>query len=413
MLGRFLDDSYAPAVRRDVTTATLSRLAANACYRYSAPFLATIADGLGVTLSEIGIAVAVTELIGLSAPLVGRRVDRLPHRTSMLGALVGVGAGSIVAASSTGVPMFVAGLIVLSIAKITFDVALGAWIASHVPYERRGRVVGLIETSWALGLLAGVSTMGAVAALSNWRWGFVAGAAMVAVAAFAITVRLGEERSSGAVGQEPRHAHPATPRSSNPLRLGARAKWIVAGMFGLMAASQTLFVTFGAWLEDDYGFGAGFLAAASFGLGALELVASSTAAARTDKWGKERSVLLGAGVMIPTGLLLAVANGVVVPGLILLGIFIAGFEFAIVSALSMGSQLVPGAPARGLGAVIAAGTTGRAVATVPTTWLYERQGFWASALLGVGFAVLTMAAITVARTTPADATDRSRVGTRP
>ncbi len=44
MFGRFLDDSFAPAIRRDVTTATLSRLAANACYRYSAPFLATIAD---------------------------------------------------------------------------------------------------------------------------------------------------------------------------------------------------------------------------------------------------------------------------------------------------------------------------------------------------------------------------------
>lgn len=412
MFGRFLDDSFAPAIRRDVTTATLSRLAANACYRYSAPFLATIADGLDVTLSELGIAVAVTEFVGLSAPVVGHRVDRLPHRAAMLGALAGVGAGSIIAASSTGVAMFVAGLIVLSIAKITFDVALGAWIASHVPYERRGRVVGLIETSWALGLLAGVSTMGAVAALSNWRWGFVAGAAMVTAAAVAVAKRLGDEPSSAAVRDKMHRAAAATSRSLAPMRLDSRGRWIVAAMFGLMAASQTLFVTFGAWLQDDFGFGAGFLAAAAFGLGALELVASSTAAARTDRWGKERSVLLGAGSMIPAGLLLVAANSVVVPGLVLLGIFVAGFEFAIVSALSMGSQLVPGAPARGLGAVIAAGTTGRAVATVPTTWLYERHGISASALLGVGFACLTMAAMTVARRSVC-ASSLTRVSIRP
>lgn len=412
MFGRFLDDSFAPAIRRDVTTATLSRLAANACYRYSAPFLATIADGLDVTLSELGIAVAVTEFVGLSAPVVGHRVDRLPHRAAMLGALAGVGAGSIIAAASTGVAMFVAGLIVLSIAKITFDVALGAWIASHVPYERRGRVVGLIETSWALGLLAGVSTMGAVAALSNWRWGFVAGAAMVTAAAVAVAKRLGDEPSSAAVRDEMHRAAAATPRPVAPMRLDSRGRWIVAAMFGLMAASQTLFVTFGAWLQNDFGFGAGFLAAAAFGLGALELVASSTAAARTDRWGKERSVLLGAGSMIPAGLLLVAANSVVVPGLVLLGIFVAGFEFAIVSALSMGSQLVPGAPARGLGIVIAAGTTGRAVATVPTTWLYERHGIWASALLGVGFACLTMAAMMVARRSVC-ASSLTRVSIRP
>ena len=39
--------------------------------------------------------------------------------------------------------MFAAGLFVLALSKIVFDVDLGAWIADHVPYERRGRVVGL------------------------------------------------------------------------------------------------------------------------------------------------------------------------------------------------------------------------------------------------------------------------------
>ena len=53
----------------------------------------------------------------------------------------------------------------------TFYLGIGSWIAHHVPYERRGRVTGLIEVSWAFGLLLGVSTMGLVTAATNWRVG--------------------------------------------------------------------------------------------------------------------------------------------------------------------------------------------------------------------------------------------------
>ena len=43
-------------------------------------------------------------------------------------------------------------------------------------------------------------------------------------------------------------------------------------MFGLMSAAQSLFITFGPWLEDDFGVRTVGLAAVTFGLGALELV---------------------------------------------------------------------------------------------------------------------------------------------
>ena len=57
MLGRALDDSYAPEVRRHLTELTVSRMIGSACYRYAAPFLATIARGIDVSLQEIGIAI--------------------------------------------------------------------------------------------------------------------------------------------------------------------------------------------------------------------------------------------------------------------------------------------------------------------------------------------------------------------
>ena len=45
--------------------------------------------------------------------------------------------------------------------------------------------------------------------------------------------------------------------------------WLVPlSMFGLMGASQCLLVTFGAWLADDFNFGASGIAAVGFALGA-------------------------------------------------------------------------------------------------------------------------------------------------
>jgi hypothetical protein len=65
----------------------------------------------------------------------------------------------------------------------------------------------------------------------------------------------------------------------------------------------------------------------------------------------------------------------------MLVIAILGFEFAIVSSLAIGSRLVPGSPARGVGMMIGAGTAGRAVASIPATALYERSGFGRPALM--------------------------------
>ena len=162
---------------------------------------------------------------------------------------------------------------------------------------------------------------------------------------------------------------------------------VVAGVFGLMSAAQSLFVTFGPWLEDEFGVNTVGLVAVTFGIGLLELTASTTSAARTDLWGKERSAILAAAIMVPTGLALSVVQSSLVPSLALLGIFIAGFEFGIVSSIPIGPTLIPGAPGRGLGTMIACGTLGRGLTSIVATRLYEAHGLSATALLGAAFAV--------------------------
>jgi len=92
--------------------------------------------------------------------------------------------------------------------------------------------------------------------------------------------------------------------------------------------------------------------------------------------------------MVPAMAALAVGHGVLGPGLVLLVVAIGAFEFAIVSAIPIGTELVAGAPAQGVAIMFFVGTLGRAGATVPATGLYERHGMaWpavVAAALGCG-----------------------------
>ena len=135
--------------------------------------------------------------------------------------LVGLSIGAVVAGASTGIVMFTAGLFIVALSKIVFDVSLGAWIADHVPYERRGRVVGLTETSWALGLLVGVSVLGLVTAASSWRWGYGVGAVSVGVMAVFVARRLLDDPADRRAT-----AIPPTPAISIGCRSVACRPWV-------------------------------------------------------------------------------------------------------------------------------------------------------------------------------------------
>jgi DHA1 family inner membrane transport protein len=369
---RFLDDTYSEETRRHVSTLTIARLTSNACFRYAPPFLASISDEFHISLSRLGLALMITEIAMGISPVLGRLVDRLHRRTAMAGGLLAISGAATIAAASPSVWIFVLGILLIAIAKFIFDIGLASWVNDHVEYEKRGRVIGITETSWALGLLIGVTAMGLVAAASSWRWGYAVGAISVAVMALIVMTRLDGHDVAGS--QRSRE----TVKPKMPLN----GYWIFGAMFFLMAASQTLFVTFGSWLEDEFGFTEAGISAVVFGLGAFELLASVTSARRTDTWGKERSAIFGAALIFPAGLLLTVGHNNQVTGLILLGIYLLGFEFSIVSMLPLAANLIPASPGRGLGIVLAGGTLGRASMSLIATAAYDKFGINVPAFIG-------------------------------
>ena len=383
MLNRLLDDSFDKEIHRNITAVTIARLVANAAYRFAPLFLATIARGFDVSLSTLGFAIFASELSGFASPFAGRIVDRLTHRNSMLLGLVGSAVGCTIAAVSTSPLIFAVGVTVLALTKQSFDLGLGAWIADHVPYNQRGKIVGLTETAWALGLLVGVSIMGLITAATNWRIGFAFAVLCLIVSMFVIFNR---------VTNEARVVHES--HSTTPQRVTGNSWLVVFAMFCIMCSAQNLFVTFGAWLEEEFQFGAARLAVEGFSLGLVELVASVSSSRQTDKWGKERSIALGALLVIPGGIFLCLGSNNLIIGLIGVFIYFLGFEFSVVSLLSLATSLVPNSPGTGLGWVLGAGTLGRAVMAIIATHLFESFGVQGPALMGALFGLIGALTIT-------------------
>lgn len=381
VIGRLLDESFVGEIKRNITIVTFARLVANACYRFAPPFLAIIVTDLDVTLSQAGFAIFLSELTGLLSPMVGRFTERVSHRASMVIGLVGTGVGCAIAAVAPSLLWFAVGITVLVFTKQAFDIGLGAWIADHVPYAQRGRITGLTEMSWALGLLVGVSVLGVVTAIASWRVAYLVAVAMVVILTMGIARR---------VTNEPK-AHVRHESSDAAIR--GRGWLVVLAMFCIMSAAQNLFVTFGSWLSDDFGFEAAGLTIVGFALGAVELLSSTGSASRTDRWGKERSIALGAFLIVPGGILLAMGADVLVVGLLGIAIYLLGFEFSVVSLLPVASAIVPNNPAVGFGWVLGAGALGRALMSLVSTRVYEDHGIRIAALLGPVLALVAIALI--------------------
>lgn len=385
MFRRFIDDDNSPVVLRNVDRLAWGRLVSNACYRFAPPFVAVIARGLDVTVGQLGIALMIGEFAGLLSPVIGRRIDRSNRLAGMTFGMSALFVGVVGAAVSPNIIVFTVAMFVLSASKVVFDTALIVWVNDHVPYERRGQVVGVIETSWALGLFIGVSAMGLVTALTNWRIGFGLGALMMAVTGTLILRRL------------PHHEAHAPASEHVSARIPRNGWLVVAAFFMLLGAAQTIGIVFGPWFEDNFGFSSGAIVAVVVSMGFVELVGSIGSSRVVDRWGKENAVRRGTILMFATCVVMAFGRDTSFIAVPMVVVFFLGFEFGIVCLLPVAANIIPGASGVGLGTAVGAGTFGRALMSSIATNLYDTVGPVGPALLGAVMAIAAGLLVTAYR----------------
>lgn len=348
-----------PDVRRSLLPAILLRWVGNAGIRAPFSLLPAMASGTGLSASAVGAILALRDLTGLTAVPAGRLADRRGPLPTVRTTSWVIAAG--LALSAAGPWGLLVGSVIFGFGKFGFDTAMNAWIGEAVRYENRARVSGLVETSWALSGLVAIPILATLVDLVDW---WIAFAAMGATAAL-ITPFLG----AGA----PRRREPDDEATPEPKpRLDRTALATHGGLATMAMSAQLLFITHGLWLSERYDLEIAEIGIAAAGLGLLELVASSGSSAGTDRFGKRRSVIAGMTLLVVgLGVLAALGEPALSTALILMGVAVLGFEFAIVSMLPLIAELDPAARATSIGIGLGGATLARSLGSFAAVPLYE------------------------------------------
>lgn len=345
-----------------------ARLVINTGFRFVYPFLPALARGLGIPLTRAGLLVSARWMAGLTAPLVVQSLGRGERRRRLL--VAGLALYALGAAVTTAGGLFagaLVGFVLLGVAKPAYDVAAQAYLADRTPYRRRARYLAVLELTWAGSLLLGAPAAGWLIGSFGWRapfWG-LAGLCVLALVAVGRVVEP-DRRASAAV----------VPRLS--LDRSAVVLLVVAGVFS--GASEMMFVVFGAWLEEGFGLSLLALGAAGMLVAVSELAGEGATLAWADRIGKRRSVAIGLIISAAAYALLVTTQGRLGAGLATVAVALAGFEFTIVSALPLASEVRPGARTRYLALMWLAMGVGRAAGAYAGPVLFEAAGLAANAL---------------------------------
>jgi predicted MFS family arabinose efflux permease len=283
------------------------------------------------------------------------------------------------------IALFLAGL-----GKNIFDPAIQAYVGERVPYEKRGLVIGLIETSWAASTLIGIPLVGFLIAWQGWRAPF----AVMGLAALAgmilIALRLPSDpvtRSTQLKVSNLRHAWGRLFQNRT-----ARAMLLLA--FLVSMANDCIFVIYGAWLEQQFHLSVTQLGLGSSVIGIAELCGEFMTVGLADRMGKPRALFLGIGLSMAGYLVLpwtAVSLPFALAGLFAL--FVA-VEFTFVTALSMATEILPDHRATMMSGLLAVAGIGRMAGAVTGGFLWVSHGTTAVALVSAllcGGAALSLA----------------------
>ncbi len=371
--------------RRLIGTGMAGKLLVDIGNQIFNPFLPVIAAGLGISVVTLGQLVGLRSAMGIFSPFSGAIADRHGYRLVIRVALLANAAGYLLLAFAAAPWMVVAGMMLAGLGIGIFVPNLQAYVSGKLPYNLRARGLGMIEYSWALTGIVGLSLVGLLIAATNWRTPFILLAVGMVVMSFVFGALPGIARDRDAVAAPPAGSRWQQATAIFNLRTNRRSAYatILAGALSYFAAMQIM-IAHGAWLAEQYGLGPAQLGFVAFIFGWFDLAASVSVSLFTDRIGKRRSVLIGIIGSLAGYALMPVLNTTVTLAVIAIAFARMCFEFNIVSHFPLLSEQVPAqrgqAMTLGSAAALVAGT----VAGFSGPWLLVTLGVpalaWSSGL---------------------------------
>jgi predicted MFS family arabinose efflux permease len=371
----------------ELGAAALARLFLNTARRFAYPFAPALARGLEVPLTEVTSLVAINQGSGLLSPLLGPLVDRWGPRAFMLMGLAALAIGMLVAAA---VPMYGTVLVALAMAgfgKSCFDPAVQAYVGARVRWEQRGRAVGLMEFAWAGSSLVGIPLIGLAIEWLGWRSPLflIGGLALAGLVLLALLLPRIHVTSTGRALRV---------RDGWRLLLHRRASLGVLGYsLCFSMANDTVFVIYGAWLERDFHLPLAALGGATMAIGAAELAAEALTAALADRIGLARAAVGGVAVTAVAYLSMPLVARTLPLALGALFVAFLAFEFTVVTALGLITELMPDARGTMMGALGATSSSGRMFGALTGGYVWIAGGLTATASVAGALSLLALSSL--------------------
>ncbi len=366
-----------------ILAVTLYRLLLNTGRRFIYPFAPALSRGLGVPLAAITSIIATSQMVSLLGLFSGPIADRMGYRVMMRAGLAMLAGGMLLCGLVPVYwPVFI-GLIIASFGKTMFDPAIQAFIGKNIPFERRGRVIGIMETAWAGSTLIGIPALGLIIEHVGLRNSFYILALLGALSWFSIGLVI---PSDAPKSTQKRKRVKFFASLMQLLKLRPAAGMLAFG-FWISIANDCLFVVYGAWFEQDFRVSIVTLGFSAVSIGIAELLGESLTAAFADRLGLKRATITGLCLSIFAYLLLPLFGSSLALAMVGMFCVFLTFEFTIVTSLSLTTELLPQARATMMSGFYATAGVGRMIGVLIGGFLWQAGGItvvaWTSAILTV------------------------------
>lgn len=353
------------------------RLVLNTARRFAYPFAPALSRGMNVHLTAVTSLIAINQATSVIGIFFGPLADHFGYRSMMLAGLamlvIGMLAGGLFPLYSLIVfTFFLAGM-----SKTVFDPAIQAYVGERVPFQKRGLVIGLIEFSWAGSTLVGIPGIALLIDRFGWRAPFFVLAGLGIFGIFSLLLLLPSDRREIDVKKG----------SSRVLKVMQQLikQRAALGTLGFALffsiANDNLFVVYGAWLEQSFNLNIVALGAGTSLIGAAELLGESLTASFGDRLGLKNSITIGIIISALCYVILPFSSKTLpIAFLSLIALFLI-FEFTVVSALSLSTELLPGSRATMMSGFFAAAGMGRVIGSLIGGRIWFAGGILATGLV--------------------------------